>query len=71
MKPTELDLRPGFPNPFNWTALPAISLPHGFAPDGWPVGLQIIAKAFEEIACFRIAYAYEQATEWHERRPSL
>jgi Asp-tRNA(Asn)/Glu-tRNA(Gln) amidotransferase A subunit family amidase len=36
-----------------------------------PVGLQIVARPFEEATAFRIAYAYEQATEWHERRPGL
>jgi Asp-tRNA(Asn)/Glu-tRNA(Gln) amidotransferase A subunit family amidase len=36
-----------------------------------PVGLQILTRPFEEATAFRIAYAYEQATEWHERRPGL
>lgn len=69
--PNEQNLRPNFTNPFNLTGLPAISLPCGFTKGGLPVGLQIIASAFEESTAFRVAYAYEQATEWHEPRPQL
>jgi aspartyl-tRNA(Asn)/glutamyl-tRNA(Gln) amidotransferase subunit A len=55
-----------------------ISIPCGFAlrqaqdiADGLPVGLQIMGDAFAEEAILRVAYAYEQATEWHKRRPAL
>jgi len=71
MDPNEQNLRPNFTNPFNLTGLPAISVPCGFTQGELPVGLQIVARPFEEATAFRIAYAYEQATEWHERRPSL
>ena len=71
MDPNEQNLRPSFTNPFNLTGLPAISLPCGFTKDNLPVGLQIVAQPFEESTAFRVAYAYEQATEWHERRPKL
>jgi len=50
--------------------IPAISIPCGFA-DGLPVGLQIMARAFDEERMLQVAYAYEQATEWHKRKPSL
>jgi len=50
--------------------IPAISIPCGFA-DDLPVGLQIIARAFEEEQMLQVAYAYEQATEWHKRKPGL
>ncbi len=50
--------------------IPAISIPCGFA-DGLPVGLQIAARAFDEERMLRVAYAYEQATEWHTRKPGL
>jgi aspartyl-tRNA(Asn)/glutamyl-tRNA(Gln) amidotransferase subunit A len=69
MDPNEQNLRPSFTNPFNLTGLPAISLPCGFTKDNLPVGLQIVAQPFEESTAFRVAYAYERATEWHKRRP--
>jgi len=50
--------------------IPGISIPCGFA-GGLPVGLQIIGPALGEEAVLRVAYAYEQATEWHKMRPQL
>jgi aspartyl-tRNA(Asn)/glutamyl-tRNA(Gln) amidotransferase subunit A len=50
--------------------IPAISIPCGFA-DGLPVGLQIAARAFDEARMLRVAYAYEQATEWRLRKPNV
>ena len=71
MDPNEQNLRPSFTNPFNLTGLPAISVPCGFTPDNLPVGLQIAARPFEESTALQVAYSYEQATPWHERRPAL
>ena len=71
LDPNEQNMRPSFTNPFNLTGLPAISVPCGFTEGNLPAGLQIVAPPFEEATCFRVAYAYEQATEWHERRPAL
>jgi aspartyl-tRNA(Asn)/glutamyl-tRNA(Gln) amidotransferase subunit A len=56
--------------PINIAGLPAISIPAGFA-DGLPIGMQIIGPPFSEETLLRIAYAYEQATEWHKRRPEI
>lgn len=50
--------------------VPAISIPCGLD-DGLPVGLQIMAHAFEEDKMFRVAHAYEQTTEWHKRKPPI
>jgi len=55
----------------NLAGLPAMSLPCGFTKAGLPVGLQIIAPAFAEETIFRVAYAYEQNTDWHKRRPAI
>ncbi len=55
--------------PGNLTGLPAISLPCGFSGEKLPIGLQLIGKRWNEPALLRIAYAYEQATPWHERFP--
>jgi aspartyl-tRNA(Asn)/glutamyl-tRNA(Gln) amidotransferase subunit A len=71
MDPNEQNLRPNFTNPFNLTGLPAISVPCGFTQGQLPVGLQIAAPPFDESTCFRVAYAYEQATEWHKARPAV
>ncbi len=56
--------------PINIAGLPAISIPAGFA-DGLPIGMQIIGKPFSEETILKIAYAYEQAMEWHKRRPLM
>jgi len=56
--------------PVNIAGLPGISIPCGFA-DDLPVGLQILGKPFDEATVLRVAYAYEQATDWHKRRPPL
>ncbi len=51
--------------------LPGLSLPCGFDAEGLPIGLQIIGPAFAEPAVFRVAYTYEQATDWRTREPTL
>lgn len=51
--------------------IPAISLPCGFDADGLPVGLHLAAPALQEARMFHAAFAYEQATEWHRRRPRV
>ena len=56
--------------PINIAGVPAISVPAGFA-NGLPVGMQIIGKPFDEEKVLRIAFAYEQATDWHNKRPSI
>jgi aspartyl-tRNA(Asn)/glutamyl-tRNA(Gln) amidotransferase subunit A len=56
--------------PCNLTGMPAISVPCGFS-QGLPVGLQIMGAAFGEPLVLRVAAAYETATEWRQRRPSL
>jgi aspartyl-tRNA(Asn)/glutamyl-tRNA(Gln) amidotransferase subunit A len=56
--------------PINIAGLPAISIPAGFA-GGLPIGMQIIGKPFSEETLLKVAYAYEQATEWHKKRPPL
>jgi aspartyl-tRNA(Asn)/glutamyl-tRNA(Gln) amidotransferase subunit A len=60
----------GHCRPGNFTGLPAISIPCGFTRDGLPVGLQLIGRAFDEATLFRIAFSYERANDWGERRPN-
>ncbi|WP_158734641.1 Asp-tRNA(Asn)/Glu-tRNA(Gln) amidotransferase subunit GatA [Alteribacillus sp. YIM 98480] len=56
--------------PVNLAGVPAISVPCGFS-EGLPVGLQIIAKPFEEGTVYRVAHAFEQATDHHKAKPEL
>jgi aspartyl-tRNA(Asn)/glutamyl-tRNA(Gln) amidotransferase subunit A len=57
--------------PFNFYDLPALTLPGGFTKAGLPIGLQIVGPRFGEPRVLAPANAYEQATEWHKRRPAL
>ncbi|HPF44767.1 MAG TPA: Asp-tRNA(Asn)/Glu-tRNA(Gln) amidotransferase subunit GatA [Syntrophomonadaceae bacterium] len=56
--------------PINMAGLPGISIPCGLA-DGLPVGMQIIGKPFAETTLLKAAYAFEQATDYHQLKPSL
>jgi aspartyl-tRNA(Asn)/glutamyl-tRNA(Gln) amidotransferase subunit A len=60
-----------FTRPYNETGLPAISVPCGFTAQGLPIGLQLASRPFAEADVLRVAHAYEQATDWHRRRPTL
>ena len=51
--------------------LPAISVRCGFTAGGLPIGLQLMARPFDEARLLRAAYAYEQSTDWLSRRPNL
>ncbi len=55
----------------NLAGLPGMSLPCGFDAAGLPIGLQLIAGAFQESLLLQVAHAYEQATPWHRRKPQL
>jgi aspartyl-tRNA(Asn)/glutamyl-tRNA(Gln) amidotransferase subunit A len=56
---------------FDIYGLPTISVPCGFSSAGLPIGLQISGNHFAETTVLTLAHAYEQATEWHKRRPTL
>ena len=57
--------------PFNLPGSPAITVPCGFTSAGLPIGLQLAGRLFDEATVLRVAYAYEQATGWHKRRPPI
>jgi aspartyl-tRNA(Asn)/glutamyl-tRNA(Gln) amidotransferase subunit A len=57
--------------PWNFPGLPTISVPSGFTRIGLPIGVQITGPPGGEATVLRLAYAYEQATEWHKREPNL
>jgi aspartyl-tRNA(Asn)/glutamyl-tRNA(Gln) amidotransferase subunit A len=56
--------------PVNLAGVPGISVPCGLS-NGLPLGLQIIGKHFDESTIYRVAYAFEQATEHHKAKPEL
>jgi aspartyl-tRNA(Asn)/glutamyl-tRNA(Gln) amidotransferase subunit A len=57
--------------PFNVTGFPSMSVPCGFSKAGTPIGMQIASAPFQEELIFSVAHAYEQATDWHERKPKI
>ncbi|MHC5614806.1 MAG: Asp-tRNA(Asn)/Glu-tRNA(Gln) amidotransferase subunit GatA [Nostoc sp.] len=57
--------------PVNLAGLPSLSLPCGFDDLGLPIGLQLIGNVLREDQLFQVAYAYEQSTTWHLRKPQI
>ena len=64
-----------FTLPINIAGIPSISVPAGFvegpAEEQLPVGMQLMARPFDEESLFRVAHAYEQATGWGATKPDL
>ncbi|MFS0784497.1 Asp-tRNA(Asn)/Glu-tRNA(Gln) amidotransferase subunit GatA [Bacillus sp. 1P06AnD] len=57
--------------PVNLAGVPGISVPCGFSQEGLPLGLQLIGKHFDESTIYRVAHAFEQATDHHTKKPQL
>jgi aspartyl-tRNA(Asn)/glutamyl-tRNA(Gln) amidotransferase subunit A len=57
--------------PFNLSGVPAMSVPAGFTEAGLPLSMQVVGRPFEENTVFQVGHAYQQRTDWHERRPPL
>jgi amidase len=57
--------------PFDMSGSPTITLPGGFTADGLPVGFQLVSRHLDEALLVRAGFAYQQATDWHRRHPSL
>ena len=57
--------------PFNVTGQPSIAFPCGFTEAGLPLSIQIAGRPFDEASVYRIAQAFEQATDWKDRHPTL
>ena len=68
--PVQMYLNDIFTQPANIAGIPAISVPCGVA-DGLPIGLQIMTNHMAEDTLLQLAYAYEQATEWHLEHPHI
>ena len=69
--PIQMYLSDIFTLSVNLAGICGINVPCGFDAQGLPIGLQIIGPALGETTILRVAYAYEQATDWHTRRPLL
>ncbi|MGE0057917.1 MAG: amidase [Dehalococcoidia bacterium] len=69
--PEAMYRNPNVMMPANVAGLPAVSVPCGFSANTLPIGMQVIGRAFEDAQVLRIAQAYEQATDWHNRHPDL
>lgn len=69
--PLQMYLSDIFTISINLAGLPAISIPCGCTADNLPIGLQCIGRPFDEETILKIAYAYEQSTDWHRRKPPL
>jgi amidase len=57
--------------PYNAAGVPTVTLPCGFTVDGRPVGMQLVGRHESEVMLLRLAHAYQQATDWHTRRPPV
>ena len=55
----------------NFLDLCALALPNGFSASGLPLSLQIVCRGYDEATALRIGWAYQTATDWHERVPPM
>ena len=55
----------------NLAGIPGLSLPCGFSQDGLPIGLQLLGPPFGEPRMLQVAFAFERATDFHQRKPLL
>ena len=60
-----------FTAPFNFSGNPTLSVPAGFSDDGAAHGLQLVGPLLGEAILCQVGHAYEQATDWHHRRPPV
>ena len=67
--PYRLSLIP-FNSPWSCVGAPVVSVPCGFV-EGLPVGLALVGRRFDEETVLQVAHTFQQATDWHERRPPL
>lgn len=62
---------PNFPQPFNLSGQPAISLPLHWSSQGMPIGVQIVGRVFDEATLIRLAAELEQVSPWADRTPTM
>lgn len=69
--PEAVGMRLRYTAPFDMSGHPTLTLPGGMTQDDMPVGFQIVSRAFDEAGILAAGHAYQQATDWHLRRPPL
>ena len=69
--PLEMYLEDIYTVPVNIAGLPGISVPGGFGENGMPIGIQFIAKAFDEQNLLQVAYAFEKNTSYVDKKPTI
>lgn len=69
--PLQMYLSDIFTISVNLAGIPGISIPCGFTKNNLPIGLQLLGRHFDEESILRASFAYEQATEWHKKKPKL
>ncbi len=69
--PLEMYLSDIYTIPANLAGIPGISIPCGFSKEGLPIGMQILARHFEEKKLLQIAYTFERKTDFHLKKPAL
>ena len=69
--PAAVEARLRFTAPFDMSGHPTLTVPGGMTADGVPVGFQIVGHAFDEAGILAGGHAYQQATDWHLKRPPL
>ncbi len=61
---------PAYTVPFNLTGSPSMSVPAGFTSAGMPIGVQLVARPFDEETLIAVGHRYQALTDWHRRRPT-
>ncbi len=69
--PLAMYLEDVFTLPASLAGVPGLAFPAGFDADGLPIGMQVIGPAFREDLLFKVAFAYQQVTDWHHLQPGL
>jgi aspartyl-tRNA(Asn)/glutamyl-tRNA(Gln) amidotransferase subunit A len=69
--PLAMYLEDVFTLPANLAGVPGLAFPVGFDAAGLPVGMQLMGRHFDEATLFRLAHAYQQVTDWHNKSPDM